>query len=73
MIQCYGFISLEYNHDHEKLLNSKYRLSFKIKHSIKNEFITLQLEDILTPKKTDDSKITHFSILSVEKAKEMQM
>ena len=75
MIQCYGFISLEYNHDHEKLLNSTNRLSFKIKHNIKNEFITLQLEDILTPKKieTDDSKITNFSILSVEKAKEMQM
>ena len=62
MIQCYGFISLEYNHDHEKLLNSTNRLSFKIKHNIKNEFITLQLEDILTPKKieTDDSKIKNF-------------
>ena len=34
MIQCYGFISLEYNHDHEKLINSKNRLSFKIKHNI---------------------------------------
>ena len=53
----------------------KNRLSFKIKHNIKKEFITLQLDDILTPKKieTDDSKITIFSILLVEKAKEMQM
>ena len=50
-IQCYGFISLEYNHDNEKLITSRNRLSFKIKHNIKKEFITLQLEDILTPKK----------------------
>ena len=36
----------------------KNRLSFKIKHNIKKEFLTLQLEDILTPKKieTDDSE-----------------
>ena len=55
-IQCYGFISLEYNHDNEKLINAKNRLSSKIKHNIKKEFLTLQLEDILTPKKveTDD-------------------
>ena len=33
-IQCYGFISLEHNHDYEKLINSKNRLSFKIKHNI---------------------------------------
>ena len=33
-IQCYGFISLEHNHDNEKLINSKNRLSFKIKHNI---------------------------------------
>ena len=36
-IQCYGFISLEYNHDNEKLINSKNRLSFKIKHNIKKD------------------------------------
>ena len=34
-IQCYGFISLEYNHDNEKLIKSKNRLSFKIKQNIK--------------------------------------
>ena len=33
-IQCYGFISSEYNRDNEKLIYSKNRLSFKIKHSI---------------------------------------
>ena len=46
-------------------------MCFKIKYNISKEFITLQLEDILTPKKieTEDSKITHFSILSVDKFK----
>ena len=34
-IQCYGFTSLEYIHDNEKLINSKNRLSFKIKNNIK--------------------------------------
>ena len=74
-IQCYGFISLEYNHDNEKLINSKNRSSFKIKNNIKKEFITLQLEDILTPKKTetDNSKIRNFSILSVEEQKNMNI
>ena len=74
-IQCYGFISSEYNHDNENLMNSKNRLSFKIKHNIKKEFLMLQLEDILTPKKieTDDSKMKKFSILSVEKQKNMNI
>ena len=36
-IQCYGFISLQYNYDNEKLINSKNRLSFKIKHNIKKK------------------------------------
>ena len=73
--QCYGFISLEYNHVNENLINSKNRLSFKIKHNIKKEFLTLQLEDILTRKKieTDDSKMKKFSILSVEKQKNMNI
>ena len=46
-------------------------MCFKIKYNISKEFITLQLEDILTPKKieTEDSKITNFSILSVDKFK----
>ena len=40
-------------------------------HNIKKEFITLQLEDILTPKKneTEDSKITNISILSIAESK----
>ena len=73
--QWYGFISLEYNHVNENLINSKNKLSFKIKHNIKKEFLTLQLEDILTRKKieTDDSKMKKFSILSVEKQKNMNI
>ena len=46
-------------------------MHFKIKYNISKEFITLQLEDILTPNKieTEDSKITNFSILSTDKFK----
>ena len=57
-IQSYGTISLQYGYDNEKLINWKNKLLFKINHNIKKEFITLQLEDILTPKKieTEDSK-----------------
>ena len=69
-IKTYGLISLEYNHN-ENLINSKNRLRYKIKYNISKEFITLQLEDILTPKKieTEYSKITNFSILSTDKFK----
>ena len=70
-IQTYGLISLEYNHDNENLINLRNRLRFKIKYNISKEFITLQLEDILTANKieTEDSKITNFSILSTDKFK----
>ena len=69
-IKTYGLISLEYNHN-ENLINSKNRLRYKIKYNISKEFITLQLEDILTPKKieTEDSKITNISILSIAESK----
>ena len=38
---------------------------------MKKEFITLQLEDILTSKKleTEDSKVTNISILSIAESK----
>ena len=67
-IQSYGTISLQYDYNKENLINWKNKLSFKINHNIKKEFITLQLEDILTPKKieTEDSKVT---ILSVAESK----
>ena len=73
-IQCYGFISLQYNHNNEKLINSKNRLVFKTNYNKKKEFIRLQLEDILIPKQTEieDSKITNFSILSIAES-EMQI
>ena len=70
-IQSYGRISLQYDYNNEKVINWKNKLRFKINHNIKKEFITLQLEDILTPKKieTEDSKITNISILSIAESK----
>ena len=70
-IQSYGIISLQYNYNNEKVINWKNKLRFKINHNIKKEFLTLQLEDILTPKKieTEDSKITNISILSIAESK----
>ena len=67
----YGRISLRYNYNSENIINWKKKLHFKINHNIKKEFITLQLEDILTPKKieTEDSKITNISILSIAESK----
>ena len=50
-IQSYGIISLQYNYNNEKVINWKNKLRFNINHNIKKEFIMLQLEDILTPKK----------------------
>ena len=70
-IQSYGTISLQYDYNNEKVINWKNKLRFKINHNIKKEFITLQLEDILTPKKTEteDSKITNIAILSIAESK----
>ena len=70
-IQSYGTISLQYDYNKENLINWKNKLSFKVNHNIKKEFIMLQLEDILTPKKieTEDSKVTNISILSVAESK----
>ena len=68
-IQCYGFISLLYNNSDKQLVNSKNRLKFNILRNIEKEFLTLQLEDILTPNKveTTDSKIINFSVLATNK------
>ena len=52
-IQSYGIISLQYNYNNEKVINWKNKLCFKINHNRKKEFLTLQLEDILTPKKIE--------------------
>ena len=68
-IQAYGFISLLSNNSDERLITSKNRLKFNVLVDIEKEFLTLQLEDILTPKKieTTDSKIKNFSILATGK------
>ena len=50
-IQSHGLISLEYDKTTESLINSKNRLKFNILNNIQKEFITLQLDDILNPKK----------------------
>ena len=67
-VQYYGYISLLYNNSDEQLVNSKNRLKFTVNKNIQKEFLTLQLEDFLTPKKVEmtDSKIKNFSILRSE-------
>ena len=67
-VQCYGFISLLHNNSNEQLENLKNKLKFKVMKDIQKEFLTLQLEDFLTPKKveTTDSKMKNFSILRGE-------
>ena len=44
-------ISLEYSKDNKSLINSKAWLKFNVFNNIWKEYLTLQLEDILTPKK----------------------
>ena len=70
-IQSYGIISLQYDYNNEKLINWRNKLRFKINNNIKKKFITLQLEDVLVPKKieTEDSKITNISISSIAESK----
>ena len=47
---------LTYKNSDKQLVNSKNRLKFNILRNIEKDFLTLQLEDILTPKKLIDSK-----------------
>ena len=65
-IQAYGYISLLYNNSNERLITSRNRLKFNVLVDTERELLTLQLEDILTPKtiETTDSKIKFFSILA---------
>ena len=74
-IQSYGMISLEYSKDNKSLINSKNLWKFNVFNNIRKEYLTLQLEDILTPKKieTVDSKITNFSILATKKLNNMKV
>ena len=67
--QCYGLISVEFNKNNNELINSKNMLKFNIKHNIKQERTTLQLENILNPKKSEtvDSIVHSFSILTTKK------
>ena len=64
-IQTYGLILLEYNHDIESLINSRNRLRFKIKYNISKEFMTLQLEYILKPKKNRNRRLKNHKFLDL--------
>ena len=57
------------------LINSTNRLKFNILNNIQKEFISLQLEDILNPKKIEtlDSKITNFSIILIKRKKKNEI
>ena len=63
-IQSYGIISLQYDYNNEKLINWKNKLRFKINNNIKKEFITLQLEDILVPKKDRNRRFKDYKYLN---------
>ena len=68
-------ISLEYSKDNKSLINSKNRSKFNVFNNIRKEYLTLQLKDVLTPKKIEivDSKITNFSILATKKLNNMKV
>ena len=70
-IQSYGLDSIEYDKTTANLINSTNRLKFNISNNIQKEFTSLQLEDILNPKKIEalDSKITNFSIILIRRKK----
>ena len=70
-IQSYGTITLQYGYYQKNLINWKNKLSFKINQNLEKELMTLQLEDLLSPRKieTEDSKVTNISILSVAEFK----
>ena len=74
-IQSYGLISLEYDKPNASLINSNNRLKFNILNNIQREFIMLQLEDILNPKKIEtlDSKIANFSIILIKRKKKNEI
>ena len=50
-IATYGMISLHYDYNKKMLINWKNKLNFKINKDIRKEFIMLQLEEALAPKK----------------------
>ena len=64
-IQAYGIISLSDNNSAKRLITSKNKIKFNVLSDTEREFLTFQLEDLLTPQKiqTLDSKINNFSIL----------
>ena len=68
-MQFYGMISLEYSKDHKRLTNSKNRLKFNVFNNIQKEYLTLQLEDILTPKKNWNSWFRNYKFFNISNKK----
>ena len=68
-IQCYGFISLLYNNSNKHLISSKNRFRFNVLHNDQRQYITLQLEDILTPKKIQVTDSQIHNLLMITKGK----
>ena len=68
-LQHYGLISLEYNSNNKNLINSKSRLKFNILRNIRKEYLTLQLEDKLTPKKYWNSWFKNYKFFNISDKK----
>ena len=64
----YGMISINYNYDKKRLINSKNKLEFTTEKNIRKEFLTFQLEEAIELKKvsTEDSKMTNITILKLD-------
>ena len=56
-IPSYGIISLHYNYNKKTLINWKNKLAFNINENIEKEFVTLQLEEALAPKKNRNRRL----------------
>ena len=69
IVQSDWLILLEFNKNNQELIKPKDLLKFNIKHSTKQEKITLQLQNILNPNKIEkvDSKIQNFSVLTTKR------
>ena len=52
-IPSYGIVSLHDNYNKKTLINWRNELGFNINKNMKKEFITLQLEEALAPKKIE--------------------
>ena len=63
----YGIFSTRHKQKGNILIDQENRIEFLIENNIKKQFLTLQLEDLIEPKKiaTTDSKMSNITILKV--------